>query len=482
METSTQVLYNILCDRLTLLRQLDSEEDSDRKRHIARETSELHAKLAHRLGLYAIKTEMEDLSLKFLHYDIYKDIARALNEKKSERDAYIADFIAPLKRKLEAQGFVFTIKGRPKSIHSIYQKMLAQHCGIDHIYDLFAIRIILDSKPADEKSDCWKVYSLITDIFPPNPKRLRDWISVPKSNGYESLHTTVKGPQDKWVEIQIRTKRMDDVAENGVASHWAYKGIDPKQISIEDESIFVFTPMGDLKKLSVGATVLDFAFSIHSKLGCTCTGGKVNGVNVPIRQELHNGDQIEVKTSPNQKPTSDWLNYVVSSRAKSKIRQALKGDEYKAADEGREVLARRLKNWKLDFDDKIITHISLTLGYKTLSDFYQSLAEGKEELLHLKDMYVEALNNLHPTTHVSHATPPPTFVPQPTGLQLEVDFAKQNIDYSLAKCCNPQQDDDILGFITINKGITIHKASCPNIQHLKERFPYRIITSKWKSN
>ncbi len=486
MNEINTVLYNILQERLEYMKQLDKEEDSEKKRHIAKETADLHAKLAHRLGLYAIKTEMEDLALKFTNYEAYKGIAHALNEKKAERDHYIQAFIEPLKKKLEEENFHFTIKGRPKSIHSIYHKMQVQHCDVDHIYDLFAIRIILDSEPQNEKKDCWQVYSIITDIFPPNPKRLRDWISVPKENGYESLHTTVLGPEQKWVEIQIRTKRMDDVAENGVASHWSYKGIDAKQINIEDESIFVFTPMGDLKKLPINATVLDFAFMIHTSLGKKCTGAKVNDVNVPIRHVLQNGDRVEIKTSPNQKPTNDWLSFVVSSHARQKIRQALKEIEYKNVNEGKEMLARRLKNWKLEFNDKIINRLLIKLGYKTMSDFFQSLAQGKEEMLKIKELYQQCEQELNPdsSSHQHENVPQTPFVPRPaespSALELEVNFDMQNVEYTLAKCCNPQLNDPIVGFITINKGIKIHAANCPNVQHLKERYPYRIILSKWK--
>ncbi len=290
MEDSNQVLFQILTERLELLRQLDKEDDSDRRRHIAKETQMLHAPLAHRLGLYQIKTEMEDLALKFTDYKTYKYIAHALNAKKSERDAYIARFIAPLKQKLTEAGFVFTIKGRPKSIHSIYHKMQAQHCDVDRIYDLFAIRIILESPADREKQDCWQVYSLITDIFQPNPKRLRDWLSVPKENGYESLHTTVLGPDDRWVEVQIRTRRMDEVAEKGVAAHWAYKGV-KGNILANKQYVYVFTPTGDLRRLPAGATVLDFAYSIHSDVGDHCVGGRIRNQNVSIRQQLQNGDQ-----------------------------------------------------------------------------------------------------------------------------------------------------------------------------------------------
>ena len=474
-EDSNKVLYEILIDRLELLRTLDKDGDSDRRRHVARETKELHAPLAHRLGLYAIKTEMEDLSLKFLDYKTYKYIAHALNEKKTQRDAYITSFITPLEKKLKENGFTFTIKGRPKSIHSIYNKMQAQRCDVDRIYDLFAIRIILDSPIDREKLDCWQVYSLITDMYRPNPKRLRDWLSVPKDNGYESLHTTVLGPEEKWVEVQIRTRRMDEVAEKGVAAHWAYKGVNGNAMNTDKQSVYVFTPTGDLKRLSAGATVLDFAFSIHSDVGCKCVGGRIRNQNVSIRQKLQNGDQVEIMTSPNQKPTADWLNAVVSSKAKNKIRQALKEIEYRNAAEGREMLERRFKNWKLDFEEGDISRLALKLGYKVTNDLYQSIALGKEDLLRLKDVFLTLdvpNTDFQRSEHV--------YVPQNhEALAIEVDINVKSVDYNLAKCCDPQPGDAIFGFISINNGIRIHRCSCPNAENMRERYPYRLLPARW---
>lgn len=481
MEDSNKVIYDILTERLELMRSLDKEPDNDRKRHVARETQDLHAPLAHRLGLYQIKTELEDLALKFLDYTTYKYIAHALNAKKAEREEYIARFIAPLKEKLEREGYVFTIKGRPKSIHSIYHKMQQQHCDVDRIYDLFAIRIILDSAPEKEKSDCWQVYSIITDIFTPNPKRLRDWLSVPKENGYESLHTTVKGPDDRWVEVQIRTKRMDEVAEKGVAAHWAYKGVSGNiNGGNGTESIYVFTPTGDLKRLPAGATVLDFAFAIHSEVGCHCIGGRVRGQNVSIRQKLENGDKVEIQTSPNQKPNGSWLNVVVSTKAKNKIRQALKEIEYKDAADGRELLERRFKNWKLEYTEGDISKLATKLGYKAVSDMYQSLAQGKEDVARLRDVLDEVQ---HPTyqlpvrpvnEEVAHDD---TKLPQ--GVAIVVDMNVKNVDYHLSPCCNPQPGDLIFGFISITKGIRIHRCDCPNAQNMQERYPYRTIPARW---
>lgn len=327
MEQKEHIVDQILRDRLDLMRRLDTESDSDYRRHVARETATLHAPLAHRLGLYTIKTELEDLSLKHQDYATYRSIADALAAKKGERDAYVQAFIEPIEQKLKREGFEFTVKGRPKSISSIYHKMKMQHCGVDGIYDLFAIRIILDAPPDDhdeEKRQCWQVYSIITDMYQPNPKRLRDWLSAPKPNGYESLHTTVLGPNDKWVEVQIRTRRMDSVAEQGEAAHWAYKGVNGKALGTGRNYVYVFTPMGDLRRLHEGATVLDFAFSIHSDIGLHCIGAKIGGHFVKIRNQVEDGDVIEILTAPHQKPTEDWINYVYAHRSKSKIRQALR--------------------------------------------------------------------------------------------------------------------------------------------------------------
>ena len=475
-EDSNKVLYDILTERLEVLRALDKEGDSDRRRHIARETSALHAPLAHRLGLYAIKTEMEDLALKFTDYKQYKYIAHALNEKKAQRDAYIAAFITPLEQKLKELGFEFTIKGRPKSIHSIYNKMQAQRCDVDRIYDLFAIRIILDSPLDREKLDCWQVYSIITDMYRPNPKRLRDWLSVPKENGYESLHTTVLGPEEKWVEVQIRTRRMDEVAEKGVAAHWSYKGVDGNRLNTNKQSVYVFTPTGDLKRLPAGATVLDFAFSIHSDVGCRCVGGRIRNQNVSIRQKLQNGDQVEIMTSPNQKPSADWLNVVVSNRAKNKIRQALKEVEFRNAAEGREMLERRFKNWKIDYEEGDISRLALKLGYKLTNDLYQSIALGKEDLLRIKELFM-TMDETHYES--SRTVYQPLTTQQQEALALEVDINVKSVDYNLAKCCNPQPGDPIFGFISIFKGIRIHRCDCPNAENMRANHPYRMIPARW---
>ena len=473
MEDSNKALYSILNERLELLRQLDAEGDSERRRHIARETQNLHAPMAHRLGLYQIKTEMEDLALKFLDYDTYKYIAHALNAKKAEREDYIARFIAPLNKKLTEAGFTFTIKGRPKSIHSIYHKMQVQHCDVDKIYDLFAIRIILDSPLEKEKSDCWQVYSLITDIFTPNPKRLRDWLSVPKENGYESLHTTVLGPDQRWVEVQIRTKRMDEVAEQGVAAHWSYKGVRGSIVQHSGD-VYVFTPTGDLRRLPEGATVLDFAYSIHSEVGAHCVGGTIRNQNVSIRQKLENGDQVSILTSPNQHPNADWLNVVVSTKAKNKIRQALKEIEFKQAAEGKEIIDRKFKNWKISYTEGDITKMASRLGYKAVSDMYQSVANGKEDVQRLREVLTTPEETNTPREHVEYVDKSDL-----KGLAIEVDMNVKNVDYNLSRCCNPQPGDPIFAFVSVLKGIRIHRTDCPNAADIQARYPYRVLPARW---
>ena len=506
-----RVVLIIIAERAALMRKLNTQPDSEMRQNIAKETSFLYAPLAHRLGLYSIKTELEDLSLKFTQYDTYKEIAKTLNETKKHRDAYIDAFISPLKKKLENMGFRFTIKGRTKSIHSIYKKMQKQNVGVDHIYDLFAIRIILDSEPEREKAECWQVYSVIADMYQPNPKRLRDWLTIPKSNGYESLHTTVLGPDNKWVEVQIRTRRMDEIAEKGVAAHWKYKGgksevgmddflksvremlesdvvqstdaLQDFRLSLYDEEVFVFTPNGDLHKLPKGATVLDFAFAIHTGLGCHCVGGRIGGRQVPIKHVLHNGDQVEIMTSPQQKPSEAWLHFVCTSKARNKIRQALKEKEYKEAAEGREMLERRFKNWKIEYEEGQVSRLSKKLGYKAVSDLYQALAQGKEDILELRDKYLELTDNTPKEANVISAA---EFVQQPVqdapkGNQdvLVIDRNLSKVEYRLAKCCNPIYGDKVFGFVSVTKGISIHREDCPNAAQMRERFPYRIIPARW---
>lgn len=506
-----RVILIIIATQLQRMRALDNEAEETRMQ-VAREASFLYAPLAHRMGLYAIKTELEDLSLKHTSRDIYKDIARKLNESKRSRDEFISQFIAPLKTKLTELGFKFEIKGRTKSIHSIYNKIKKQNTPFENIYDLFAIRVVFDVPSDKEKAACWQAYSIVADMYQPNPKRLRDWLSIPKSNGYESLHTTVLGPQNKWVEVQIRTVRMDEVAEKGLAAHWKYKGIksengmdewlksireilenpdlnavdfmDEFKLDLYDKEVFVFTPNGDLHKLQKGATALDFAFSIHSALGCKCVGAKVNGKNMPIKYVLNNGDQVEVLTAPSQKPSQAWLQVVTTSKAKNKIRQALKEVEYKDAEMGRETLVRRFKNWKIDLDDGKISRLAKKKGFKTVSDFYQEIAQEKFDVLAVRDAYLDLDKKEINTDNLDGRTAEGFSKESGRNADAKEDVLVigqdlKNVDFKLSKCCNPIYGDEVFGFVAVTGGIKIHRVDCPNAPQLIERFNYRIVKAKW---
>ena len=510
-----RVIMIMIVERLDTMRNLQHYSEPEQQ-EIAREVSYLYAPLAHRMGLYGIKTELEDLSLKFTSREIYKEIATKLNETKRSRDAYIKKFIEPVKARLEAEGLKFSIKGRTKSIHSIWNKIRKQQVPFEKVYDLFAIRIIIDCPVEREKSACWQAFSVVTDMYTANTKRLRDWISVPKSNGYESLHVTVMGPEGKWVEVQIRTERMDEVAEKGVAAHWKYKGgksdsaqmdewlknlrdmleqgggededgaevMNEFKMQLYDDDVFVFTPKGDLHQLHRGATVLDFAFGIHTKIGSQCMGAIVNGKHVSFKYELQNGDQVEVLTSPTQTPRADWLNWTKTSKARSRIKQALKEAEHREAENGRETLLRRLKNWKLEFDDSLIGRAYKKLGYKTLSDFYVAINQEKVNLLQLRDWLTEGFEaqEQQPMTPRSADG-----FEQETELQritakddaLVIDRNLKNVDYTLARCCNPIYGDEIFGFVSVSGGIKIHKKDCPNAPQLISRFGYRIVNARW---
>jgi len=507
-----RVILIIIASQLIRMRTLDNEPEELRTQ-VARETSFLYAPLAHRMGLYKIKTELEDLSLKHTNRDIYKEIAQKINETKRSRDKYIYEFITPLKEKLQELGCEFEIKGRTKSIHSIYNKIKKQNTPFENIYDLFAIRIIFDVPLEKEKAVCWQAYSIVADMYQPNPKRLRDWLSIPKSNGYESLHTTVLGPQNKWVEVQIRTVRMDEVAEKGLAAHWKYKGIkgesgmdewlknireilenpelnavdfmDEFKLNLYDKEVFVFTPNGDLHKLPKGATALDFAFSIHSGLGCKCVGAKVNGKNMPIKYVLNNGDQVEVLTSPTQKPNLSWLQVVTTSKAKNKIRQALKEVEFKDAEIGRETLIRRFKNWKIDLDDGKLSRLAKKKGYKTVSDFYQEIAREKLDVLTVRDAYLD-LDKKEQNPEIAEMRSAEGFSKEKHGKETEskedvlvIGSDLKNVDFKLSKCCNPIYGDEVFGFVAVSGGIKIHRTDCPNAPQMIERFAYRIVKAKW---
>ena len=504
-----RVILIMIASRLVMLRGLFNSENDEARKLVANEASKLYIPLAHKLGFYKLKSEMEDLALRYTETEIYAELSRKLEETAASREDYIASFIKPIERQLKMQPHIkFRIKGRTKSINSIWQKMKKQQCSFEQIYDLFAIRIIIDSEPQNEKSECWQVYSIVADMYTPNPHRLRDWLSVPKSNGYESLHTTVMGPEGRWVEVQIRTERMDEVAEHGLAAHWRYKGVQSEKgldnllASIRDtleniseesaaeskfkmelykDEIFIFTPKGDLYRLSKGATILDFAFLIHTGLGCRCTGGLVNGRNVPIRHALNNGDQVEIITSNSQTPKQAWLNIAQSSRTRAKIRQALKEISAKQADMGREAVVRKLKNHKIEFDESIMDHLIRKMGFKRLSDFYQNVAEGTIDIADILKRY-QALSNPEneeqPQSAEGFVFTSDKEVKNSSDV-LVIERNLKGVDYKLAKCCSPIFGDDIFGFVTISGGISIHRKDCCNAQQLQERYPYRIIEARW---
>jgi len=512
-----RVIIIMIVDRLMLMKIINHHPNAKLVNDIAYEANYLYASLAHRLGLYAIKSELEDMSLKYTDRETYTSIARQLNERKNARDAYISSFITPIKEKLENLNLKFDIKGRTKSIFSIWNKMRKQKNDIDHIYDLFAIRIIIDTPPEKEKNDCWLAYSVITDMYQPNPSRMKDWISIPKSNGYESLHITVAGPGGKWVEVQIRTRRMDLVAEKGLAAHWRYKGIKSEsnldawmnnvrdiletaesgpmelmrnfKMDVYDKEVFVFTPKGDLYRLPAGATLLDFAFNIHSKLGCICVGGKVNGKNEKLTYKLKSGDTVEVLTSSTQSPKQDWLNIVVTSKARSKIRQTLKERENKAAELGREMLQRRFKNRKIELDEATLSRLIKKMGYKTSTDFFNDIANDTLDVNAVSERYLTFENQQH-ENHAQRVSAE-EFNLQPPADETETGREKgsddvlvigndiKGISYKFAKCCNPIYGDEVFGFISSEGVIKIHRADCPNARNIRERYPYRMIQTRW---
>ena len=507
-----RVILIMIADRLCMMRLGKKLSEDDRIR-LATEAAYLYAPLSHRMGLYKIKSELEDLSLKYIDRKQFDYIKQKLNETKRSRDAYIAPFIAPLKEKLEQAGFKFEIKGRTKSIHSINNKLKKQKVDFENIYDLFAIRVVLDTPLEKERSDCWQVYSIVTDMYQPNPKRLKDWISIPKSNGYESLHITVMGPENKWVEVQIRTKRMDEIAEKGLAAHWRYKGVKAEKgldefmntvraaleakdsnpldlmkdfrMDLYKDEIYVFTPTGELIKLAKGATVLDFAFAIHSQLGCKCVSAKVNGKNVPIKYELNNGDTVSIVTSPTQSPKRDWLNFVVTSKARVRIKQALREEMAKMVDFAKEMLQRRFKNRKIDMEEASLMRYIKKKGYKTVTDFYVDIAEERLDPNVIIDEYLDLIRKETEQQEHLVARSAEEFVTTTEAEEiatnkdvLVIDKNLTGIEYKLAKCCNPIYGDEVFGFVS-TQGIKIHRMDCPNAQEMFSRFGYRIIRAKW---
>lgn len=505
-----RVILIMIADRVNIMRQIRDTDAVEAKQKVSEEASYLYAPLAHKLGLYKLKSELEDLSLKYLEHDAYYAIKDALNATKSSRDAYIKRFIDPIEAKLKAAGLSFHMKGRTKSIHSIWQKMKKQHCKFEGIYDLFAIRIILDAPLEKEKMQCWQVYSIITDMYQPNPKRLRDWLSVPKSNGYESLHITVLGPENKWVEVQIRTERMDEIAEHGLAAHWRYKGVkseggvdewlanirsalennddlqlmDQFKLDLYEDEVYVFTPKGDLLKFPKGATLLDFAYHIHSNVGSSCVGGRINGKNVSFREVLHSGDTVEVLTQNNQCPKRDWLNIVKTSKAKAKIRLALKETQAKEGLYAKELLERRFKNKKIEVEESLMSQLIKKMGYKETSDFYKDIADERLDANTVIEKYLELRNgesNTKPTESAENFEyeNPNEQLLQNNSDVLVIDKNLKGIDYKLAQCCHPIYGDDVFGFVTVSGGITIHRTTCPNAPELRKRFGYRIVKAKW---
>lgn len=506
-----RVIIIMIVDRLALMRSINHHPNEKFVRDVAYEASYLYAPLAHRLGLYAIKSELEDMSLKYTMRDTYTSIAHKLKDTKVKRDAYIADFIKPIKEKLLSLGLKFDIKGRTKSIYSIWNKMKKQHNDIDQIYDLFAIRIILDSSLEKEKSDCWLVYSVITDMYQPNPSRMKDWLSIPKSNGYESLHITVNGPESKWVEVQIRTRRMDEIAEKGLAAHWKYKGIKSEnnldawmnnvrdileaaesgpmelmknfKMDVYDKEVFVFTPKGDLYKLPLGASVLDFAFNIHSRIGCQCMGARVNGKNQKINYKLNSGDTVEIITNSTQSPKQDWLNFVVTSKARNKIKQTIKEQGNKQAELGKELLTRRFKNRKIDIDEATLMKLIKKMGYKTVTDFFSSIAAEQLDINDIIDRYTSL--ELKAAETPAEQRSAEEFVAQapddgnsPADVLVIGDNVK-GLNYRMARCCNPIYGDPVFGFVSAEGVIKIHRTDCPNASNIRDKYPYRIITTRW---
>lgn len=512
MSEDIRVILIKLADRLHNMRTLEHMK-RDKQIKIASETLFLYAPLAHRLGLNTIKTELENLGLKYTDTESYNEIELKLKENEPERKRFIQKFIEPLKEILTEQGFTFKIFGRPKSIFGIYHKMRTKHVAFDEIYDLFAIRIVIDSPYEQEKSDCWKVYSIITDFYHPSPERLRDWISTPKSNGYESLHTTVMGPSGRWVEVQIRTTRMDDLAENGYAAHWKYKEsaadkeskfeswlmrirdmlenpdpnalefIDDFKLNLFSDEMFVFTPKGDMKTLPVNATALDFAFEIHTKVGEHCIGAKVNHKLVPLSHALASGDQVEILTSNKQQPKDDWLNFVITAKAKSKIKNSLKEQRKKIAEEGKEIIQRKFDRLKLPFNNKTISELCLFLRLPSSQELYYRAALGNVDVKEIRE-YIKHKDNPVKKTKKEEVQKIEQLVTSARGKNdmLVIGDDMQKLDYSLAPCCNPIPGDDVFGFITVGEGIKIHRVNCPNAVKLLSNYAYRVVKAKWTND
>jgi len=509
LATDFRVILVKVAERLYLIRQMERLGEKEQIT-LACEIKFIYSPLAHRLGLYNVMSEMEDISMSLLEKEAFQSITEKLRASTQKRNKFIREFIQPIQDDLQKEKFLVDIKGRPKGVSSIWRKMRRQKVDFEEVYDKFAIRIIIDTPPKKEKADCWRVYSIITDHYQPNPERLRDWISAPKSNGYESLHTTVVVPGGNWVEVQIRTRRMNEIAEKGLAAHWKYKGIkgqagidqwiervretlentdldasnlmEDLKLSQFSKEIFVFTPNGDLKKFPENATVLDFAFDIHTEVGSSCAGAKVNGKNVPIRYNLKNGDKVEILRSRNQKPKMDWLNVVVTSKAKGKIKQALKEAKLKESEQGKEILKRRFRNWKIEFDDSSVRKVIQQFKYRDAIDLYFDIATEKIDLLQIKELFSSGDKQVEYKPEKIEEDAVERLVSstsQETGDFLVIDEKLANVEYKLSPCCNPIHGDSIFGFVTINSGISIHRMNCPNAQQLLSRFGYRVVKARW---
>lgn len=504
-----RIILFMIANNLEAMRHYDTSQPNPT---LVEQAAKLYAPLAHKLGLYQVKTELEDLSLKYSEHDVYYHIAHELNQKKRERDEYIARFVDTIEERLKQTSLKYHIKQRTKSIHSIWQKMQKQHVDVDGVYDLYALRIILDSPFEREHADCWQVFSIITDMYQSNPKRMRDWLSKPKSNGYESLHITVKGPEEKWVEVQIRTERMDDIAEHGLAAHWRYKGIksseggteawmtnirtaletgekEPVTGLVEDE-VFVFTPRGDLFRLPMGATLLDFAYAIHTQVGNHCTGGRIGSKHVNLKQKLQSGDHVEIHTSNNQSPKQDWLNIATTSRARSKIRQSLKEAEAGRITLAKELLERKMKNRKVEYSEPTLMHTIKRLGYKVVTDFYRAIAEEKQDVNQVLEAYLAQQRHERGEDEVETRSASEYVMQEETAQTsrntnkddvLVIDQNLHGVDFQLAKCCRPIFGDDVFGFVSATGGIKIHRTDCPNAQAMRQRAPYRFVKARWSS-
>ncbi len=506
-----RVILIFLGLRLEDMRHI-SDFPEEMQSRLAGETTLLYVPLAHRIGLYRIKTELEDLVMRFSDLEIYHQIQQKILETQKDRDRYTSEFIRPIEERLKENGFVCEIKSRVKSIPSIHRKILAQKVEFDKVYDLFAIRIILDNMIENEKSDCWKVYSLVTDIYIPNPHRLRDWISFPKTTGYESLHTTVIGPEGKWVEVQIRSRHMDDIAEKSIAAHWKYKSdgktdgktdfytairemlenplpsspemdISREKRELYRDEIFIFTPKGDLKKLKAGYTVLDFAFEVHTDIGSTCTGAIVNGTMVPLKHVLTNGDTVKILTSKNQKPSHNWLEFVKSPRVQTRIRHALKMETYKDSDAGKEILKNKVTQLGFEFTDVLVNRLVDFFGSENYLDLYQRFGEGKLDPIKIKKALTESESKIQPVLPPKEETFTERISEVISGKKdfIIIDKKIDSIHYDFARCCNPIPGDNIFAFVSVTQGIRIHKTTCPNAHDLITRYPYRILEARWKA-